>query len=164
MRTSPKTTKIMQLLRLRQVHNGVFIRVNKAALILLRLVEPYVTYGEPNLKSIRELVYKRGFGKVNKQRVPLTGTRMIHCLLVGCLLCRRCWCLPAALCVSELTSVSCRQPRCRWRAGQVWRHERRGRHPRDCHLRQALQGGQQLPVAVQAEVSRIPSCSCCALC
>jgi large subunit ribosomal protein L7e len=77
MRTSPKTTKIMQLLRLRQVHNGVFIRVNKAALILLRLVEPYLTYGEPNLKSIRELIYKRGFGKVNKQRIPLTDNNVV---------------------------------------------------------------------------------------
>ena len=26
--------------------------------------EPYVAWGTPNLKSIRELVYKRGFAKV----------------------------------------------------------------------------------------------------
>jgi large subunit ribosomal protein L7e len=77
MRTSPKTTSVCRLLRLRQVHNGVFIRVNQASATLLRLVEPYVTYGEPNLKTVRELIYKRGFGKVNKARVPLTDNSII---------------------------------------------------------------------------------------
>jgi len=77
MRTSPKTTSIMRLLRLRQVHNGVFIRMNKAAATLLRLVEPYVAYGEPNLKTVRDLVYKRGFGKVGKQRIPFTDNAVI---------------------------------------------------------------------------------------
>jgi len=77
MRTSPKTTTILQLLRLRQVHNGVFIRMNKAAATLLRLVEPYVTYGEPNLKTVRELIYKRGYAKVDKQRIPLTDNSTI---------------------------------------------------------------------------------------
>lgn len=31
---------------------------------MLRLVEPYVAWGYPNLKSVRELIYKRGYGKV----------------------------------------------------------------------------------------------------
>lgn len=33
---------------------------------------------EPNLKSIRELIYKRGYGKVNKQRIPLTNNGVIE--------------------------------------------------------------------------------------
>jgi large subunit ribosomal protein L7e len=61
---------------------------------MLRLVEPYITYGyakfpclmrcdlifisEPNLKSIRELIYKRGYGKVNKQRIPLSTNSVIE--------------------------------------------------------------------------------------
>jgi large subunit ribosomal protein L7e len=77
MRTHPKTTKILQLLRLRQLHTGVFVRMNKATAIMLRLVEPYVTYGEPNVKSISELLYKRGFGKVNRQRIPITDNSVI---------------------------------------------------------------------------------------
>jgi len=77
MRTHPKTTKILQLLRLRQLHTGVFIRMNKATAIMLRLVEPYITYGEPNVKSISELLYKRGFGKVNRQRIPITDNSVI---------------------------------------------------------------------------------------
>jgi len=78
---SPKVKKILQLLRLRQVHNGVFVKVNKATHNMLLLVEPYITYGPPNLKSIQELIYKRGYGKVNKQRIPLTDNSIIRAAL-----------------------------------------------------------------------------------
>jgi len=74
---SPKTKKILQLFRLRQIHNGVFVKLNKATLTMLRLIEPYITYGPPNLKTISELVYKRGYGKVNKQRIPLSDNKVI---------------------------------------------------------------------------------------
>jgi len=78
MRASPKTNKILQLLRLRQVHNGVFVRINAATVQLLKLVEPYITYGEPNLKTVRTLIYKRGYGKVERQRLPLNDNDVIH--------------------------------------------------------------------------------------
>jgi len=77
MRVAPKTRKILQLLRLRQTNNGVFVKLNKASLIMLRLVEPYITYGSPNLKSVSELIYKRGYGRVNKERTPLTDNLII---------------------------------------------------------------------------------------
>jgi len=73
----PKTRKILQLLRLRQIHNGVFVRLNGAMLKMLKLVEPYITYGTPNLKTVRELIYKRGFVKINGQRKPITDNSMI---------------------------------------------------------------------------------------
>ncbi|KVH93091.1 Ribosomal protein L30, conserved site-containing protein, partial [Cynara cardunculus var. scolymus] len=73
----PKSKKILQLLRLRQIFNGVFLKVNKATLNMLHRVEPYVTYGYPNLKSVKELIYKRGYGKLNKQRIPLTDNSII---------------------------------------------------------------------------------------
>ena len=38
-------------------------------------------YSEPNLKSVRELIYKRGYGKVNKQRVPLSNNAVIESAL-----------------------------------------------------------------------------------
>merc|ERR1711957_178647 len=60
-RTSPKTQKILQLLRLRQIHNAVFLKVNHATMTMLKYVEPYVTYG-----------------KVNKQRIPLTENSIIE--------------------------------------------------------------------------------------
>jgi len=74
---SPKPRKILQLLRLRQLHNGVFLKVNLPILNMLKFVQPYVTYGYPTLKTVRDLVYKRGFGKVNKQRVPLVDNEII---------------------------------------------------------------------------------------
>merc|ERR1711988_1650983 len=74
----PKTRKILQLLRLRQIHNGVFVRLNKATLKMLNLVEPYIAYGYPNLKSVKELVYKRGFAKINGQRIPITCNALIE--------------------------------------------------------------------------------------
>ncbi|KAK9944801.1 hypothetical protein M0R45_010351 [Rubus argutus] len=40
----------------------------------LQRVEPYVTYGYPSLKNVRELIYKKGYAKIHKQRVPLTQT------------------------------------------------------------------------------------------
>ncbi|PWN53436.1 putative 60s ribosomal protein L7 subunit [Violaceomyces palustris] len=75
---APKPKKILQLLRLLQINNGVFIKLTKATAQMLTLVEPYVTYGEPNLKSIRELVYKRGYAKINKQRVPITDNSVVE--------------------------------------------------------------------------------------
>ncbi|KAH7283981.1 hypothetical protein KP509_34G033800 [Ceratopteris richardii] len=77
----PKTRKILQLLRLRQIFNGVFLKVNKATINMLRRVEPYVTYGYPNLKSVKELIYKRGFGKIEKRRIPLTDNSLIEQVL-----------------------------------------------------------------------------------
>jgi large subunit ribosomal protein L7e len=74
----PKTRHIMKVLRLLQMHNGVFMRVNKATMNNLVKVDPYIMYGYPNLKSVRDLIYKRGFAKVNGQRVPLTDNKMIE--------------------------------------------------------------------------------------
>ena len=41
----PRSVRIFRLLRLRQIHNGTFVRINKATVNLLRKVEPYITYG-----------------------------------------------------------------------------------------------------------------------
>ena len=65
---SPRVRKILQLLRLRQINNGIFVKLNKATLGMLKLVEPYIAWGYPNLKSTRELVYKRGYGKFDRHR------------------------------------------------------------------------------------------------
>lgn len=76
--TSPRTRKILRLLRLRQIFNAVFVRLNKATLTMLRLVSPYITYGYPNLKTVRSMIYKRGAGKVDGKRIPLVSNEMIE--------------------------------------------------------------------------------------
>lgn len=75
---APKPRKTLQLLRLLQINNGVFLRVTKATKELLRLVEPYVAYGYPSHASVRKLLYKRGYGKHNKQRIALTNNQIIE--------------------------------------------------------------------------------------
>ncbi|GAA5977230.1 hypothetical protein JCM10908_004902 [Rhodotorula pacifica] len=75
---APKPRKILQLLRLLQINNGVFVKVTKATSEMLLRVEPYITYGEVSLSTVRQLVYKRGYGKVNKQRVPLSSNAVIE--------------------------------------------------------------------------------------
>ncbi|KAF2277117.1 60S ribosomal protein L7 [Westerdykella ornata] len=74
----PKKRKTLQLLRLLQINNGVFIKVTKATTEMLKIVEPYIAYGYPSLKNVRELIYKRGYGKVDKQRIPLTDNEIIE--------------------------------------------------------------------------------------
>ena len=75
---APKPRKILQLLRLIQINNGVFVRLTKATMAMLKVVEPFVAYGTPNLKSVRELIYKRGHGKISGQRIPLTDNKLIE--------------------------------------------------------------------------------------
>lgn len=75
---APKPRKILQLLRLLQINNGTFVKLTRATQQMLQLVEPYVTYGEPNLKTVRELIYKRGYAKVNRQRIPLSDNAIVE--------------------------------------------------------------------------------------
>jgi len=74
---APKPKKILQLFRLRQLHNGVFIKLNKATWNMIRIIEPHVTFGFPSRHMIKNLIYKRGAGKVNRCRIPLTDNSII---------------------------------------------------------------------------------------
>merc|ERR1712071_166472 len=78
MGVSPKVRKTLKLFRLLQINNGVFIKLNKATTNMLRICEPYITWGYPNLKSARDLVYKRGHAKVRGRRIPLTSNDIIN--------------------------------------------------------------------------------------
>lgn len=97
---SPKVKKVLQLFRLRQINNAVFVKLNKPTINMIRIIEPYIAYGYviatsalihclylttflarvryPNLKTVRDLVYKRGYGKVNKSRIPLSDNATIE--------------------------------------------------------------------------------------
>ena len=75
---SPKAKKVLQLFRLRQLHNATFVRLNEATIRMLRLIEPYVTYGNPSRSTVEKLILKRGFGKLNKQRIPIGENAVIQ--------------------------------------------------------------------------------------
>jgi len=77
----PRPRKVLQLFRLRQINNGVFVKLNKATLQMLRIIDPYVSWGYPNMKSIHDLVYKRGYAKINRRRVPITDNKLIEAAL-----------------------------------------------------------------------------------
>merc|ERR1712232_1478173 len=57
---------------------GVFVKLNKATINMIRIIEPYIAWGYPNLKTTRDLVYKRGYGKVNGSRIPLSDNATIE--------------------------------------------------------------------------------------
>jgi 60S ribosomal protein uL30 len=75
---APKPRKVLKLFRLLQLHNAVLIKNNKATRNMLRLIEPFVTFGYPSVETISRLVYKRGYVKVNGQRIPLNDNTLIH--------------------------------------------------------------------------------------
>uniref|UniRef100_H0XYY6 Large ribosomal subunit protein uL30 n=1 Tax=Otolemur garnettii TaxID=30611 RepID=H0XYY6_OTOGA len=74
---SPKVRWVLQLLRLHQIFSGTFVQLNKASINMLRIAEPYIAWGYPNLKSVNELLYKRGYGKINEKRIALTDNSLI---------------------------------------------------------------------------------------
>lgn len=75
---APKVRKILQLLRLLQINNGVFLRVNKATVNMLVRVAPYVTWGAPSVKTVSDLIYARGFARVHGQRIPITNNALVN--------------------------------------------------------------------------------------
>merc|ERR1712226_314490 len=75
---TPKTKLVMRLLRLRQINNAVFLKINKATLNMLKKVEAYITFGVPNRKTVSQLVYGRGYGKMNGQRVKLNDNLQVE--------------------------------------------------------------------------------------
>jgi len=75
---APKPKKILQLFRLRQINNAVFVKLNKATWNMIKMVEPFITYGYPSRQTISKLVYKRGCGKVQRRRIPLTDNSIIE--------------------------------------------------------------------------------------
>jgi len=74
---SPKVKKILRLLRLRQINNAVFVRLTGPMENMLRWVEPYIAYGYPNYKTVRELIYKRGYVKNGAKRLSITSNDII---------------------------------------------------------------------------------------
>ena len=62
----------------RTLPGGMFVLVHKLGWRLFQDRIVYVTYRYPNLKTIRELIYKRGYGKVDRRRTPLTDNSIIE--------------------------------------------------------------------------------------
>ena len=78
----PKAKKILELLRLKKINNGVFLKISPSSLQILKKVEAYVAYGYPTPRTIRDLITQRGFGKIGKrgqwQKVSLSNDKVIE--------------------------------------------------------------------------------------
>ncbi|XP_042004037.1 60S ribosomal protein L7-1-like [Salvia splendens] len=74
----PKTRKILYSLKLRKIRTGVFVKASAGMMEMLQKVELYVTYGYPNLKSVKDLIYKKGVVRVGKERIPLTDNNIVE--------------------------------------------------------------------------------------
>ncbi len=75
---STPVKKILHKLRLRQQNQAVFIQLTPETLEQLKLVGAYIAWGEPSMKNVKELIYKRGFGRIENKRVPLTDNTLIE--------------------------------------------------------------------------------------
>ena len=56
-----------------QQHSSDLTRV-----YLITILCPVVPLRYPNLKSVRELIYKRGHGRMRKQRIALTDNALVE--------------------------------------------------------------------------------------
>ena len=90
----PKAKKVLASLRLLQMNQGVFIKADKRACEMLKQVDPYVSFGYPSPEVIevrpeleavqlahtvlQELIYKRGYGNIDKRRVALNDNKLIE--------------------------------------------------------------------------------------
>ncbi|XP_030306600.1 60S ribosomal protein L7-like 1 [Calypte anna] len=81
---SKRVKRVIELLRLRKNFTGTFVKLNPLSLKMLQIVEPYVAWGYPNLKSVRELILKRGQAKIKRKRLPLTDNMLIEKHLGNC--------------------------------------------------------------------------------
>ena len=46
------------------------MKLNKASINMLRIVEPYIAWGYPNLKFVNELIYKVVIAKSIRSKLP----------------------------------------------------------------------------------------------
>lgn len=79
---SPKVRKVLEIFRLLQIHNAVFVKLNKATTNMLKLIQPYVAFGYPKVETVRKLVYKRGYAKIRHRpgsisRIPIMDNELI---------------------------------------------------------------------------------------
>jgi large subunit ribosomal protein L7e len=75
---SPKPKKTLQLLRLRQIGNCCFVRLNKASIQMLRICDPFIAWGYPTVDTMKKLIYKRGAVKINGQRIKIVDNSEVE--------------------------------------------------------------------------------------
>jgi large subunit ribosomal protein L7e len=74
----PKIKQALTKFRLLKMNSGVFVVCDDATVKDLQKIEPFVTYGSPSLKTVRDLIMKRGATMIKGVRTPLSDNTMIE--------------------------------------------------------------------------------------
>lgn len=75
---SPECNLILNSLGLSRLHNTVLLKNNRESLALLKLVEPYVVYGYPTIQTVRDLIFKHGFLKIDGKKTAMNSNKLIE--------------------------------------------------------------------------------------
>lgn len=76
--SSEECKKVLGSLKLGQLHSTVLLPNDTETCALLKLVEPYVIYGYPSIKTVRDLVFKHGYLKINGKKTAISSNKMIE--------------------------------------------------------------------------------------
>lgn len=84
---SKECALILKSLGLGRIHNTVLLKNTAESLALLKLVEPYIIYGYPTIQTVRDLIFKHGFLKINGKRTAINSNKLIedHLGQFGCI-------------------------------------------------------------------------------
>lgn len=76
---SDPSKKALKTLGLWHKYQGVFVTSAPHINRLLKIAEPYITWGEPSLRTVRELFFKRAFIRIpNKKSRPLVDNTIVE--------------------------------------------------------------------------------------
>lgn len=76
---APRVVKsVLDQMRLKKEHEGVFLRYDEATRKKLHLVENFVVYGRPSKDVIKDLIERKGHGCVDNERVPLSDNTVVE--------------------------------------------------------------------------------------
>lgn len=84
---SEECNLILNSLGLTRLHNTVLLKNNRESVALLKLIEPYVTYGYPTIQTVRDLIFKHGFLKIEGKKTAINSNKLIedHLGQYGCI-------------------------------------------------------------------------------
>lgn len=69
---------MLNSLRLGQLFNAALLKNNEETTALLKLIEPYVTWGYPSTNTVRELIFKHGFLSIDSKKVAIDSNKLIE--------------------------------------------------------------------------------------
>ncbi|XP_055370841.1 60S ribosomal protein L7 [Condylostylus longicornis] len=72
------TNKVLATLRLTKRHHTVLLKNTQENQVLLKLVEPFVIFGYPNISTLRELIFKKGFAIIDNKKSPIQSNIVIE--------------------------------------------------------------------------------------